>query len=137
LYDLIDPFLDAASAHLLKEPLLHGTGRNRHATNPDFEMLRRYRHALIGHFIAFEPEDRKIVAELRHGWGDVQQLLLNSLEGIHEITKRLMGKGLCKGLPNYINKEPIHCFEVGDIDRLVAAANKIPPRVVTIRITAP
>lgn len=124
LHELIDPLLNAASTELLGEPLLVGKGRDRHATIPEFEMLRRYRHALIGHYVSLEPEDKKVIAQLRERWGDVQNLLLQSLEHIDGIAARLKEKGICDGLPRYVNSEPIHQFTASDIDRLIAAANE-------------
>lgn len=108
LYELIDPLLDAASSEFLGEPLFVGKGRSRHATIPEFDMLRRYRHALIGHYVKLEPEDKKVVAQLRRHWGDVQNLLLKSLEQIDRVAVRLKEKGLCDGLPRYVNNEQLH-----------------------------
>jgi len=128
LHELIDPLLDAASTKFLGEPLLVGRGRNRHATIPEFDMLRRYRHVLIGHYVIREPEDKEVIAQLCERWGDVQNLLLLSLEHIDRVTVRLKGKGLLDGLPRYVNNEPIHQFAASDIDRLIAAANELSPQ---------
>jgi len=128
LYEFIDPLLDSASTELLGEPLLVGKGRSRHCTNPEFDMLRRYRHALIGHYIKLEPEDKKVIAQLRERWGDIQNLLLQSLEQIDKVAVRLKEKGLCDGLPRYMNNEKIYRFKVSDIDSLIAAGNKVLPQ---------
>ena len=82
----------------------------------------------IGHYVIREPEDKEVIAQLYERWGDVQNLLLLSLEHIDRVTVRLKGKGLLDGLPRYVNNEPIHQFAASDIDRLIAAANELSPQ---------